>query len=327
MCLFPRLVLLLAYLLLEDASAQAVVLDRNVSTPVLIRLGYQRSLDGIHIEPCGFGFFNDDTSRERCQSCGAGVSTARVGAVDLTECSVCDIEYTDAFCLVCRKGFYQKVDNGPCTVMSDVVVTLHVTVFVYGPFGNNVENQIVDAFADILQISLALFTNITRRPALTMQSTLPKPVVNMVLFDILVDGTIQANQLQRSVQNIDTTLLYTYPGLLGTNATVHTTRFSVDTSAVKQQSNIVFIIVVGIISLGCFGLFIIIMCCLCKKATRLTKATRPVILNKALKIKETISKHLNRKSHPPHHHEDNDGEDQPLTKVHQHPKKHHNPSS
>lgn len=326
MCLFLRLVLLLAYLLLEDASAQPVVSDRNVSTPVLIRLGYQRSLDGIHIEPCGFGFFNDDTSREKCQSCGGGVSTARIGAVDLTECSVCDIEYTDAFCLVCRIGFYQKVENGPCTVMSDVVVTLHVTVFVYGPFGNNVENQIVDAFANILQIAPTLFTNITSRPALKIHSTLPKPVVNMVLFNILVDGTIQANQLQRSVQNIDTALLYTYPGLLGTNATVHTTRLSVDTSAVKQQSNIVFIIVVGVVSLVCFGLFVIIMCCLCKKATRLTKETRPAILSKALHVKETISKRLNRKSHHHHHHEKDPDEKELLTQTHAHKKKSSNPS-
>ena len=292
MGVFPTLALVLGYLLFDDAAAQPAVVGGNVSTPVPLRLGHQRSPDGIRIEPCAYGYFNDNTSRERCQSCGTGVSTARVGAVDLTECSVCDIEYTDALCLVCRTGFYQKVDNGPCTVMRDVVVTLHVTLFVYGPFGNNLENQIVDAFAGVLQISPALFTNVTRQPALTLPSTVPTPEVNTVLFNIRVDETMQANQLQRSVQNIDTALLYTYPGLQGTNATVHTTRFSVDTSAVKQQSNLVFIIVVGVISLGCFGLFVIVLLCLCKKAAPVTKKTRDAVVGVGKNIHKKFGKML-----------------------------------
>ena len=314
---FLALVLAFWYFLFGEASAQSVLPNRTAATRVPMVLGFQRSSDGINTEPCPFGFFNDDVTRERCQSCGVGVSTSTVAATGSNECSVCDIEYIGVLCLVCRTGFYQKVDNGVCEVMRNVVITLHVTIFVRGTLGNNLENQIVDAFSDILKVTPALFTNITTQPALTMPGTVATHKISKVSFNILVDGSIQANQLQRSVENINTTLLYTYPGLLGTNATVHTTYLSVDTSAVKQQSNLVFIIVVCVASGGSLILLVVVLSCLCKKATHLSKKTRSVTLNALEYVHSKISKKSHprsaRSQHPRHEHATSVSENQPLT--------------
>ena len=260
-----------------SSGVQSSVLNSTNSIPA-IQVGFERAPDGVSIEPCSFGFFNNDITREKCQSCGRGVSTARIASTDISDCSVCDVEYVDAMCLRCNEGFYNKAGDGVCVRLDGVVIILKVIIFVHGIYSNNLENQIIHAFAGVLNIALASFSNADTGPALTLPTALNGTSLppRKMEFNITVLPQQHPNTLQRAFLSIDAVLLSTYPGLSGLNITVHTVSIAVDTKAVVQQNNVIFITIVVCVSLVSAGLLVWIMCCLFRRSMNAIPKLVPV---------------------------------------------------